>query len=218
MRLTTARKPFLLLVGIAALAALAVVLWQTTRSEAQENQIHVMPRMALTYETNGPAIGVGDRDVGGFREIRRLDYTSRTNWTDTVIESPTVDLGRYGTASNVGSYESVNGKAAVSYDAMTDSLDEYTRDSSAFSVPNVAFVYAAIPPDTLDAAGSGYTKSVVASNVSVCKDGSCQENVSAVRYRKPNTSFDLVMYKTDQWFIPLKNGTLYEARRIDVLE
>ena len=164
MRLT-ARKPVLALVVVAALAALAV-LWQTTRTEAQENPIYIMPRMTLTYETDGPAIGVGNRSVD-FREVRRLDYTSKTQWTDTVIEAPTVDLGRYGTGSTVGSYKSINGNTTVSYDAMTDSRDEGTHEEGIL-VPNQALVYGTVPPASLDAV-PGYTKSQVVSDVRVCE-------------------------------------------------
>ncbi len=172
--------------------------------------------MSLTYETDGPPISVGNRSVGNFREIRRLDYTAKNHWIDTVIEAPTVDLGRYGTGSTVGSYESINDNTEVSYDSLTDTRDEGIRDGSGTRVPNAAFAFASVPPAMLDESPS-YTKSEVTSSVTVCKDGACEDNVSAVRYRMPDRpTFDLVMYKTDAWFIPLRYGTVLEVKRIEI--
>ena len=210
-RMTT-RKTVLLLV-IAALAALAVVLLYQSLSQAQENPIHIMPAMSLTYKTDGPAISVGGESIS-FKEVRRLDYTSRTMWTDTVVQAPTINLGRYGAGSTVGSYQSLDGKTITRYDALTGERETYTHDGDIY-LPGPAFSYATIPPATMDAALE-YTKSTVTSSTKVCKDeDTCQANVSGTRYRDAS-GFDLTMYKTDTWFIPLELGSLYEAIEIEV--
>ena len=51
------------------------------------------PPMTVVYEMDGPAVSVGDRSTEPFKEVHRLEYQSETEWVDTVIEAPTVDLG-----------------------------------------------------------------------------------------------------------------------------
>ena len=80
-RMTTRKTAILL--AVMALAALAAVLLHRSLTEAQEDRIHTMPPMTLAYKTDGPAISVGDRSVD-FKETRRLDYTSRTKYLDSV--------------------------------------------------------------------------------------------------------------------------------------
>ena len=113
-RMTTRKTAIIL--AMMALAALAAVLLHRSLTEAQEDRIHTMPSMILEYKTDGPAIGVGNRSVD-FKEVRSLDYTSRTEWTDTVIQAPSVNLGRYGTGSTVGSYVSLDGTTITQYNA-----------------------------------------------------------------------------------------------------
>jgi hypothetical protein len=211
-KLAIARKPAFLLVSIAALAALiAVSLVYTNRSEAQEKLRHVMPPMTLTYEVDGRPIRVGNRSVGGFREVRRLEYTSKTQWTETVIEAPTIDLGRYGTGSTVGSYSSLNGDVRIEYDALTDTMNQDVRDGGIL-VPNPAFAYAMIPPDMMDAR-PGFTRSQVVTETDVCEKGECAESVIGIRYL--GSRVELVMYKTDEWFIPLRFGD-FEVQKIEI--
>lgn len=208
------RKPLpVLVVGIALALAVAVVLWQTTSSKGQENPIPIMPQMTVVYETTGPSINAGGREVAS-REVRRLVYTSKTRWTDTVIEAPTVDLGRYGTGSRVGSYESLDGESTVSYNALTGLRDEGTHDGGTL-VPNQALIYGTIPSVLLDGAPA-LTKSEVTSEATVCKDGTCVDNVTAVQYRGATGQADLVIYRTAAWSVPLKLGSLYEAKKIEI--
>ena len=77
-----------------------------------------VPPMTLVYEVYGPSISVGDRSIDRFKETRKLEYRGPNDWKETVITSPNIDLGRYGTASNAGSYYEVRGKTTTEYDAM----------------------------------------------------------------------------------------------------
>ena len=209
-RMTTRKTAIIL--AMMALAALAAVLLHRSLTEAQEDRIHTMPSMILEYKTDGPAIGVGNRSVD-FKEVRSLDYTSRTEWTDTVIQAPSVNLGRYGTGSTVGSYVSLDGTTITQYNALTGTLETSTNDGGIY-LPGSAFSFATLPPAKMDAAPE-YTKSTVATSAKVCEDeDTCRENVSGTRYRDAS-GLDLTMYKTDAWFIPLKLGS-YEVVKIEV--
>ena len=109
---TIKSKPTILVLG-AALTALFVVslLVYTNRAAAQASSGNLVPPMTMVYEVYGPSISVGERSIEPFKELHRLEYQSEIEWVDTVIESPSVDLGRYGVGSNVGSYTRLDGRA-----------------------------------------------------------------------------------------------------------
>ena len=128
----------------AALTALFVVslLVYTNRAAAQASSGNLVPPMTMVYEVYGPSISVGERSIEPFKELHRLEYQSETEWVDTVIESPSVDLGRYGVGSNVGSYTRLDGRAIDEYDAMDGSMEESAVSEDSIFVPNSAFAYA----------------------------------------------------------------------------
>ena len=208
-------KPLLVgMAGLAAVLAVALVLWQTALGEAQETNIPAMPVMTIVYETDGPTIGVRGQSIS-VREVRRLDYTSRTEWTDTVIEAPNVNLGRYGTGSTVGSYRKLKGTTITSYDAMTGATDTDTKDGDSTFVANQALIYGNVPLAALDDSAD-YTRTEVTSNATVCKDSQCTDNVAAVLYSSARGHADLVIYRTDDWSIPLRLGDAFVARTVTV--
>ena len=168
--------------------------------------------MILEYKTDGPAIGVGNRSVD-FKEVRSLDYTSRTEWTDTVIQAPSVNLGKVWHRQHRGVVCELGRHDHHSVQCLTGTLETRTNDGGIY-LPGSAFSFATLPPAKMDAAPE-YTKSTVATSAKVCEDeDTCRENVSGTRYRDAS-GLDLTMYKTDAWFIPLKLGS-YEVVKIEV--
>ena len=143
----------------------------------------------MVYEVYGPSIPVGDRSIQPFKELHRLEYQSETEWVDTVIEAPTVDLGRYGVASRVGSYKSLSGKAIIEYDAMDGGTNESTVSENSIFVPNAALVphY----PDLLDIIPE-LTKSQVVTSAKVCFNGDCEENAGGILYEGDRIELVLV--------------------------
>ena len=108
--------------SVLALGALTTIMALAFTDRATTGLPDPLPPMTLTYEVYGPSIGVGTRSIPAFKEIVRLDYRAQNDWRETVIESPELDLGRYGTASNVGSYVEVKGNTETDYDAKTDTF------------------------------------------------------------------------------------------------
>ena len=192
------------------LVAAFLVFGNPLRSEAS---LSPLPSMTLVYEVYGPAISVGDRSVEPFRETHRLDYRSKTDWTDTVIESPSVDLGRYGSGSNVGSYKILNGALVTEYEAMSGSARESTVSDNSVFVPNSAFAFAL---GTSDPIGDtpGITKSLVVTDARVCFNGECQENAVGRQYT--DGRMNVVFLEGDSWVIPLKLGDGFLVKSAEI--
>ena len=211
---TIKSKPTFLVLG-AALTALFVVslLVYTNRAAAQASSGNLLPPMTMVYEVYGPSISVGERSIEPFKELHRLEYQSETEWIDTVIESPSVDLGRYGVGSNVGSYTRLDGRAIDEYDAMDGSMEESAVSEDSIFVPNSAFFYALATPNSTDDT-PGLSKSQVVSSATVCFNGDCEENARGVLYS--GDGFELVMLMNDSWGIPLRLGDGFLVREIEI--
>ena len=173
-----------------------------------------LPPMTLTYEVYGPYVSVGDRSLPDFKEIRHLEYRGRNDWKETVIESPELDLGRYGTASNAGSYYEVRGTTITEYDAMDGSTTTGTRDGSGTEVPNAAFGVIFTPVGFSPLAGT-VTIEAVATDVRVCAaDGACSDGVSGIKYSNGNR--ELVVYQGDGYILPVENGDSFALKSVQI--
>ena len=208
-RVATGKTVSAIVVVIGALlAAFALVLANREGGEAGPNEL---PSMTLVYEVNGPAISVGDNSVVPYKEIRRLEFRSRTDWTETVIESPTIDVGRYGTTSNVGAYVSLKGTVLTEHDPLDGSISESTIDDGATFVPNAAFVFVHMPTMPF---GEDVPGVPVTTDARVCFNSDCEENATGVRYSANRTT--VVVYEGDNWIIPLEYGEIFSLRSADI--
>ena len=169
-----------------------------------------LPPMTLTYEVYGANVSVGDRSIPRFKEIMRLEYRSQTDWTETVIESPTLDLGRYGTASNGGSYRTLKGNVLTEYDAKMDSTDTSTVGEGVF-LPDVSFRYAYMGTRPL---GSEVTGVAAATEARVCFNGDCRDNASGVKYTKGDRT--LVVLEGDGFIVPIENGDFFTLKSAEI--
>ena len=195
-------------VVVVLIAAFALVLANLEGGEAGPGEL---PSMTLVYEVHGPAITVGDNSVEPYREIRRLEYRSRTDWTETVIESPTIDIGRYGTTSNVGAYVSLNGTTLTEHDPLDGSISESTIDDGVTFVPNSAFVFVHMPTMPF---GEDVPGVPVTTDARVCFNSDCEENAIGVRYSANRTT--VVVFEGDNWIIPLESGEIFSLRSADI--
>ena len=208
-RIATGRTATVTVVVVVVLiAASALILANREGGEAGPSEL---PGMTLVYETYGPAVTVGDNSVEPYREIRRLEYRSRTDWTETVIESPTIDLGRYGSGSNIGAYLSLNGTVLTEHDPLDGRISESTIDDGVTFVPNAAFTYVHI---TTMPFGDDVPGVAVTTEARVCFNGDCEENATGVRYTSGRTS--LVVFEGDNWIIPLEYGEIFSLRSADI--
>ena len=208
-RIATGRTAAVTVVAVVVLiSAFALVLANREGGEAGPSE---PPGMTLVYEVNGPAISVGDNSVAPYKEIRRLEYRSRTDWTETVIESPTIDLGRYGSGSNIGAYLSLNGTVLTEHDPLDGRISESTVDDGVTSVPNAALTFIHMSAIFLDDEVPGVAVTTVAQ---VCLNGDCEEKAPGVRYTYGRTS--VVVFEGDNWIIPLEYGEIFSLRSADI--
>ena len=180
-------------------AALALVAF--TGSGTTPTLPDPLPPMTLTYEVYGGSVSVGDGSIPQFNELRRLEYRSQTDWKETVIESPTLDLGRYGTGSNADSYRQLKGNVETEYDAMTDTTSVSTVEGTSVSLPHSAlrYVYHGTRPLGLNVAGEA-----VFTEARVCFNGDCRNDAAGVKYTSGDRS--LVVLEGGDWIIPMKVG------------
>lgn len=192
----------------AMIAAFVLVFADQEGGEASPSEL---PSMTLVYEVFGPAITVGDDEVPTYKEVRRLEYRSKTDWTETVLESPSIDVGRYGTVSNVGAYLSLNGTVLTEYDPLDGTTSKSTIDDGVTVVPNGAFAFAHGPTKPL---GDDVAGVAVTTDAHVCFNTGCEDNVGAVRYSTERMSVEVL--EGDNWIIPVKLGDLFILRSAEI--
>ena len=97
------------------------------------------PPFTMVYETNGIVYSIGSSPSVTTREVRRLEYQSRTQWTDTVIEAPTITT-RVGSTSRVGASTRLNGDSYTESNASgettySDTVGENDNEDSQAAMP-----------------------------------------------------------------------------------
>ena len=211
IRRITTRKS-IAVASVLALGVVMTVLALAFTNRTGPNLPEPLPPMTLTYEVYGPSVGVGSRSIPAFKETRRLDYRSQTDWKETVIESPTLDLGRYGTGSNEGSYRQLTGNIETEYDALTDTTSTHTRGGTSVSLPTKALRYAYHGTQPL---GPNVTGEAVTTDVRVCSaDGVCADNVSGTKYAKGDGS--LVVYQGADFILPVQDGDAFALKSVQI--
>ena len=200
IRRITTRKS-IAVASVLALGVVMTVLALAFTNRTGPNLPEPLPPMTLTYEVYGPSVGVGSRSIPAFKETRRLDYRSQTDWTETVIESPALDLGRYGTGTNQGSYRTLEGNVLTEYDAMVGTTDTSSVGEGVY-LPNTNLGYAYTPPNHSPIGTQAGV--AVATDARICVNGACIQNAAGVRYTKDDR--ELVVFEGDGWIIPGKDG------------
>ena len=202
IRRITTRKS-IAVASVLALGVVMTVLALAFTNRTGPNLPEPLPPMTLTYEVYGPSVGVGSRSIPAFKETRRLDYRSQTDWTETIITSPTLDLGTYGTGTYQGSYTTLNGNTITEYDALTDTTD--TRSVGAgIHLPFDALGHAYTPAGTAPIVGMDAGVSV-ALDARVSVSGAPIQNARGVKYTKGDR--EIVMIEGNGFVLPVKTGT-----------
>ena len=109
--------------ALAAIAVFAVMMTARIGADTDRPTIPTWPGFTMAYETDGHAYTVGQNPAVVTRETHRLEFTSMTNWTDTVTAAPTIKT-RVGSFSATGSYQRMDGTTLTEYDALTDSTTQ----------------------------------------------------------------------------------------------
>ncbi len=208
-RIATGKTVSVAVVAVVALiAAFAIFLSNRECGEASPTEL---PNMTLVYEVYGPAVTIGDNSVAPYKETRRLEYQSKTNWTETVIESPTINLGRYGSDSNVGSYRTLKDRVLTEYNPLDESTLESAIDNGVTYIPNAAFTFVHTSPVKPLGNVSGVS---VTTEARVCFNSECEENASGVKYSA--NGVNLVVLEGDNWIIPLEFENGFVLRSADI--
>ena len=196
---------------ILALAAVGVVVVVSSAARADvppAPDIPVWPSFTMEYEADGPIYSVGASDPVTIRQVRRLDYTSRTNWTDTVIESTTV-VTPVGTETTVGETSKLDGNSYTEYNALGDTT--YTDTVG----ENTTLLVSGVPPP-FPIADSRIGTSPITTTAKVCFLDECTENAPGLLYRKASGAE--MVYVDDARGIPLKMGDTFIVREIHINE
>ena len=169
--------------------------------------IPTWPPFTMEYETDGIVYSVGSSDSVTTREVRRLEYTSATQWTDTVIEAPTITTS-VGSESRVGSTSQLNGSAYTEFNASgettyTDTIGERTT------------LLAGSLPQPFPLVASGVATVAATTTAKVCFYEECMENAAGVLYRKASGSE--MVFVDDARGIPLRvnDGLVVKEIRIN---
>jgi hypothetical protein len=182
---------------VAVIAATFLFLEGTTEPGRADNSY--LPPMTMVYETNGPSVnGVQTR------EVRRLEYRSRTDGKETVIEAPNVDVrsGNFqGVFNNAGSYTQLRYGKLTEFDVFTNSYREQTIDPNTIHLPN-----AAMQPYRLDllAQMEDIEFTSVDTEVTVCYRDDCEEDVQGLLH--VHRGVERVFLADPRWDIPLRIG------------
>ena len=209
----TNRKGILVASGV--LSIIAVTLFSLVAFTGQATTPTLpdpLPPMTLTYEVHGDSVSVGGEGIAAFKETRRLEYRSQTDWKEIVTESPTLDLGRYGTGSNEGSYRQLKGNTETIYDALTDTTTTYTLGGTSVHLPtrSLAYAYHGMQPLGPNVVGDATT-----ANIRVCSaDGTCLDSVSVIKYAKGDG--DLVVYAGSDFILPVKDGDVFTLKSVQI--
>ena len=197
-----------IVLGVMLVALVVLSFAHATRQSAP----YPIPPMTLTYEVYGNNVTVGDRSIPRFKELRRLEYRGRNDWRETVIESPTLDLGRYGTGSNIGSYMEIKGNKETEYFAMEGDSSTQTLDNTSIHLPNGTFgiIYAPVAhPFGPDVTGENIT-----TGARVCFKGDCEDNVGGLKYTKDGRT--LVILRGVGFTLPIQSGNHFLLKSAEI--
>ena len=172
-----------------------------------------LPPLTMIYEVReGAVVSVGDGAPIVIREVHRLEYRSDEDWVDTVIEaSPVVDLNPGGRFDRVGSYEKVEGRRFISFDAgvgSSNEVDDEEISTDTIMVPNGALV-----PYSLDGFAS-QTAVRIDTDATVCIRDECQSNARGIVYTLADGK-EIVFAEYDP-LVPLRVGEGFVVRELRI--
>lgn len=195
------------LAAMVILAMIAMALVSVVRSNvAAQTENTDWPSITMTYEVGSPPTFVGGVQQSG-TEVRRMDYTSKGSWTDTVTEAPDIAT-RVGTFNTTGSYVSLSDGLITEYDAITGTTSRVPATDGTSHVAGPAFVRYSI--NKLKERGHQFTR--VTTDARVCFQSVCEEN--AVGVRMVNNGQEYV-FVDDVRGIPLTSGaSLFKVREV----
>ena len=193
---------------IAAVVAASVVVAMSVWADGPAGPvIPEWPPFTMVYETDGVTYSLWSSPSVTTREVRRLEYQSQTQWTDTVIKAPTI-TSKVGSTSRVGYSTRVDGDSYTEYNAsgeMTyaEELGENETMLAGSSLP---------PPFPIE--DSRFEIESTVTSAKVCFNDECTENAAGQLRRKANGGE--FVYVDDARGIPLRVGDAFIVREIHI--
>jgi hypothetical protein len=190
------RRTALAALVIVVMIAMAVVF--AIRSNVAAQSVNSdWPSLTMTYETTGQSTMVG-RTLQSGTEVRRMEYTSKGSWTDTITEASDV-VTSLGTFNPTGSFRSLGDGVITEYDAITGHTSTVDAIEGVAHLAGAAF--ARRPIDKLQERGFEFTR--VETDARVCFESVCEDNAVGIRLEINNQEY---LFVDDVRGIPLKRG------------
>ena len=192
---------------IAAVVATSVVVAMSAWADGPAGPvIPTWPPFTMVYETNGIVYSIGSSPAVTTREVRRLEYQSRAQWTVTVVEAPTVTT-RVGSDSSVGSSTRLNGDSYTEYNSSGELTYAETLGENEIRLAGSLML-----PFPIEE--SGVETEPAVTRAKVCFNDECTENAAGLLHRKANGAE--VVYVDDARGIPLRVDDVFFVREIHI--
>ena len=166
------------------------------------------PSLTMIYEADGPV-----HNGQTVTEVRRLEYRSVTDWTDTVIKSDPIESPALGTVSTAGSYMRLKNEIVETHDSITDDVGLAETTEGGLFVPNVytiPFIYSVEDPIR---APDGTPHYAVTTSSKVCYRGECEENAGGLAFMRGAGS-EWVVLDDERWGLILRAGDAFIVREL----
>ncbi len=192
---------------IATVAATSVVVAMSVWADGPPGRvIPTWPPFTMVYETDGAVYSMGSSPSVTTREVRRPEYQSRSQWTDTVVEAPTITYP-VGWSSREGVSTRVDGDSYTEYDSSGELTYAETLEE------NETRLAGSLPlPFSLEE--SGVETEPAVTSAKVCFNDECTENAAGLLHRMANGAE--VVYVDDARGIPLRVGDVLFVKEIRI--
>ena len=191
-------------VGVFALIAAAAfaVLELGFSTEAAPAGASDWPALTMTYDRSGEFFVIGENPAKVTTQTLELSYTSMDAWTEIVTAAPDMAT-RWGTFSDVGSYQQVADGQYITYDAVTGETSTETLEEGDRRIAGSAFY--PIPIAALKEHVDGSPVKVATAS-KVCFNGDC--TTGAEGWKFTDSDGRVTVYADDARGIPLRWGDL----------
>ena len=196
----------LLIAGVVATSVVIATSVGADEPTGTDPVIPEWPPCTMVYETDGIVYSIGSSPPVNTREVRRLEYQSRTQWTDTVVEAPTITHA-LGSDSRVGFSARLNGGSYTEYDASGETTYAETLGENEIRIAGSLML-----PFPIEE--SGVETEPAVTSAKVCFNDECTENAAGLLYKQTKRS-ELVLVD-DARGIPLRVNDVFFVKEIHI--
>ena len=161
------------------------------------------------YETPGSPVSTSKGAVDTGTITRRLVWNARDDWKVTTIAGPTVTITSDLTRSEVGSYDSQNGRTYTRYQSWNDVTKTQTLDANVYIIAGGMFSDIAV---ALSGVSKRTDNRVVLLDMEYCDGATCDavrttRSVGGETYTQGQQFGDYsIIFTNDEYLIPVRAG------------